>query len=290
MTAATIAAQLGGTCREGRQWRCRCPLHGGRSLLLRDGHDGRLLISCMAGCDRIEVLKELRRLRLDGFAEYTPREDEHTGNRVERQQFIARRIWQTAIPGERSPQIKRYLASAASLWLLRRRCAGPPRVWHSTTPRTGIQYPAMIGKVVDVDDQLLALHKTYLLPDGSGKVGGIQGREYLGPVAGAAVRLAPADPEQPLIVGEGIETVLSLMQLRALPGWAALSASGLRALVLAQSVRRILIAVDNDLSGAGQEAAREAAGRWQREGRTVRVAMPPEGEDWNDVLLRQKGE
>jgi hypothetical protein len=37
MTAAEIAAALGGAHREGRNWRCRCSLHGGHSLTLHDG-------------------------------------------------------------------------------------------------------------------------------------------------------------------------------------------------------------------------------------------------------------
>jgi hypothetical protein len=39
MTAAEIAAALGDARREGRAW--RCPLHSGRSLVLRDGNGGR---------------------------------------------------------------------------------------------------------------------------------------------------------------------------------------------------------------------------------------------------------
>src|SRR6476619_3809540 len=60
MSAADVAAALGDAHREGRSWRCRCPLHGGRSLVLRDGSGGRLLATCWGGCDRIEVLAELR--------------------------------------------------------------------------------------------------------------------------------------------------------------------------------------------------------------------------------------
>ena len=37
MMAAEIAGVLGDTRREGLAWRCRCPVHGGRSLTLRDG-------------------------------------------------------------------------------------------------------------------------------------------------------------------------------------------------------------------------------------------------------------
>jgi hypothetical protein len=58
--AAEIAAALGGR-REGRQWRCRCPIHGGRSLLVRDGDAGRILVFCHGGCEARDVLAELRR-------------------------------------------------------------------------------------------------------------------------------------------------------------------------------------------------------------------------------------
>ncbi len=35
----------------------------------------------------------------------------------------------------------------------------------------------------------------------------------------------------------------------------------------------------------GEAAAREAALRWKREGRSVRIARPPRGSDFNDLLL-----
>jgi hypothetical protein len=42
--AEKIAAALGGGQREGRGWRCRCPLHAGHSPVICDGRSGRLLI------------------------------------------------------------------------------------------------------------------------------------------------------------------------------------------------------------------------------------------------------
>ena len=53
MSAADIAHALGDARREGRGWRCRCPLHQGRSLTLRDGDGGRVLVTCWGGCDRL---------------------------------------------------------------------------------------------------------------------------------------------------------------------------------------------------------------------------------------------
>ena len=70
-------------------------------------------------------------------------------------------------------------------------------------------------------------------------------------------------------------------------GCAALSANGIRTLILPAAARRVRIFADNDLLGQGVVAARDAARRWLSEGRTVAVSMAPTvGEDANDVWLR----
>ena len=67
-----------------------------------------------------------------------------------------------------------------------------------------------------------------------------------------------------------------------IPSWAALSAVGLERLVLPELVAEVVIAADNDPRGV--QAANVAAARWQAEGRMVRIALPPAGQDFNDVL------
>ena len=62
-SAARIAHALGAARRQGRGWRCRCPLHGGRSLVVRDGTT-QLLVTCWGGCHRLDVLAQLRQLGL----------------------------------------------------------------------------------------------------------------------------------------------------------------------------------------------------------------------------------
>src|SRR4051812_32112843 len=63
MIAREIATALGGE-REGRSWRCPCPVHGGRSLTLTDARDGWLLIHCFGGCESRDVFNEFRALGL----------------------------------------------------------------------------------------------------------------------------------------------------------------------------------------------------------------------------------
>jgi hypothetical protein len=148
--------------------------------------------------------------------------------------------------------------------------------------RSGDIWPAMVALVTrGADDVPLAVHRTFLARDGSGKASVDPQKMMLGPCRGGVVRLAGA--EDVLMVGEGIETCLAAMQARGLPAWAALSTSGLLALDLPSDVREVIVLADGD--AAGEEAARGAALRWKREGRRARIAHSPKGLDFNDMLL-----
>ena len=99
--------------------------------------------------------------------------------------------------------------------------------------------------------------------------------------------LAPAG--EGLGVGEGIENSVAGMQAcPALPVWAALSTSGLKALHLPSLplARTVIILCDHDHNGAGERAARSTAQRWLRDGRRVQLALPPEPDtDFADVMV-----
>jgi putative DNA primase/helicase len=85
------------------------------------------------------------------------------------------------------------------------------------------------------------------------------------------------------MIGEGIETSLAAMLATGHPSWAALSTSGLRALDLPDEVRDVIVLADGD--DAGEAAAQDCSWRWKREGRRVRIARPPHGLDFNDMLM-----
>jgi hypothetical protein len=137
------------------------------------------------------------------------------------------------------------------------------------------------------DDIAIAIHRTFLSKDGLAKAAVDPQRMMLGPCRGGAVRLSwPADDR--LMVGEGIETCLAAMQATGLPTWAALSTSGLKALDLPRAIRFVTILADGD--DAGDAAACEAARRWTQEGRRVRIARPPKGLDFNDLLQGRTAE
>jgi hypothetical protein len=163
--------------------------------------------------------------------------------------------------------------------------------FHPALRHSGDLWPAMIALVTrGIDDNPVAIHRTFLARDGKGKAPVVAQRMMFGPCRGGAVRLGAADPDQWFVLAEGIETTLSVMLACGLPGWAALSANGLRSLVLPPNAAQVLICADNDHNGAGQRAAEEAAERFLREGRRVRIATPPiPGTDFNDVLRIELG-
>jgi DNA primase len=45
----------------------------------------------------------------------------------------------------------------------------------------------------------------------------------------------------------------------------------------------VIICADNDAAGEG--AAKQASVRWMLEDRVVRIARPPPGKDWNDLVM-----
>jgi hypothetical protein len=289
MTAETIARALGGH-RAGAGWTARCPAHDDRtpSLSLTDTKDGKLLVRCHAGCDQKDVIAALRgrglwsegRSRAGTWAlRRKPVEREPDGDDAKRTQR-ALAIWQSSRPSPETP-VETYLSSRGLHLPPSDALRFHPAMKH---PAGGF-WPAMVALVTKgLDGAPVAVHRTFLARDGGGKAPADPQKMMLGPCRGGAVRLA--DPGEVLMVGEGIETCLAAMQASGHPAWAALSTSGLRALDLPKDVRDVIVLADGD--EAGEAAARDCALRWKREGRRVRIARPPQGMDFNDMLSRQE--
>jgi len=288
MTAETIAKALGGR-KAGGGWTARCPAHDDRtpSLSIRDADGNKVLVRCHAGCDQEHVIAALRQRGLWGSngprsTPWTPRRKpvEHEPDRdVTRRTAMALTIWQSATPAPGTP-VAAYLAS--------RGIHLPPpdalRFHPSLKHPLGGFWPAMVALVTNgIDGTPIAVHRTFIARDGGGKAPVDPQKMMLGPCRGGAVRLA--DPDDVLMVAEGLETSLAAMQASGHPAWAALSTSGLRALDLPEDVRDLIVLADGD--DAGEAAARDCALRWKRQGRRVRIARPPQGMDFCDLLPGQ---
>ncbi|NJM81556.1 MAG: DNA primase [Tabrizicola sp.] len=156
-----------------------------------------------------------------------------------------------------------------------------PKCWHRDEGQTKpVPRPALIAAVTDGAGALQSVHRTWLAPDGQGKARVETQRRAMGHLLGNAVRLTPQDDI--LVVGEGIETMLSLVEaMPGLPVWAALSSGHLGAVLLPEGVQRLYIAIDRD--PAGQRAAERLSARATEAGIVIRVLEPRLG-DFNDDL------
>jgi hypothetical protein len=254
------------------------------SLSLHNGNDGKVLVCCHAGCDQESVIAALWTLGL--WTKAGPRRLLRPKNMVHTKlqpdpdgakRKAALRIWGSTLSAS---------ATLAETYLASRRIWLPPpptlRFHPGLEHPSGSSHPAIVALVTDgITDAPLGINRTFLARDGSGKAPVTPNKMMLGPCGGGAVRLA--NPCRVLMVGEGIETVLSAMQAKGLPAWAALTTSGLRRLDLPEFVREVIVLADAD--DGGEAAARDCALRWKRQGRLVRIAHPPPGKDFNDLLV-----
>lgn len=159
--------------------------------------------------------------------------------------------------------------------------------------------PAMVCAVQSGDDgRFLGIHRTYLDPTKPGRrLQHDDAKMTLGPIRGGAIRLSRAAPVW--MPGEGVETMLSVLQ--SYPErmvWAVISASLMRVVRLPACEHAIICADHDEPQRVGPragikeglDAAKALAGRiYEERGKAVRVqiAQPErEGQDFNDVIRR----
>ena len=135
--------------------------------------------------------------------------------------------------------------------------------------------PALVAAVTGVQ-------RTWLDPRSPAKAGVAAPRKALGRIYGLAVRFGrPADGAS-LLVGEGIETVLSVVTaVPDITAAAALSAGSLGAFAPPPGVARLVIARDDV---EGERAAERLARRCAR-ARVAAFIVVPEGDDFNHDLV-----
>jgi len=289
--ARELTLALGGRW-HGRYGAAPCPIcqperrKGQNALTVADGATGRLVLHCKKSACAFTDILAAAGLRSGDYRAPDPailaqREREAKAEAVKRA-AQAERLWREAQP----------IAGTVAEAYLRGRgitCPLPPTLrfhpacWHGPTAR---RWPALVALVEGGDG--FAVHRTYLRADGAGKAG-LEGGDklMLGATAGGAVRLS--DGPGRLVVGEGIESTLSLA-CGLLDGpvtlWAGLSASGLRGLHLPPQPGRLTIAPDGDKPG--REAGHALAERAHALGWQVSILDPGTGADFNDILQERR--
>ena len=159
-----------------------------------------------------------------------------------------------------------------------------PELWYRDG--TGMRsYPGLVAAITTSEGELSGVHRTWLDPQARDKAPLPEPRKALGPMYGNAVSLGPMPPKRgkPLVVGEGIESVLSVLTaLTELSGAAALSSSSLAAFSPPPGLERLIVARDND--AAGESASDRLRMRCRELGIATTVLVPERG-DFNDDLI-----
>ena len=195
---------------------------------------------------------------------------------------LAQRLWNNA------GQLKGPVVEAYYAW---RGVAVPKtgnlRFVDSLGHKSGVSYPAIIARAVDVNGAMTGVQRTFLAHDGAGKapVDKKLQKMSFGVIKGSMVHLAEPGNGVPLTIGEGVETTATVVQATGWPGWASLGTSGLSAGSVPEGSKDIILLGEND-GGKNARAIARIAPDLKRVGIRVRVAWPPEGfKDFNDMVM-----
>jgi hypothetical protein len=221
-----------------------------------------------------------------------------------------------------SAQLARTRAAALALWLAARPAVADTPVDHYLRAR-GIDlsrlgrqpralrfhpslhnvesqrtWPAMVAAVSGADGAHVATHRTWLAADRAGvwrKAPLEKTKMVLGRMQGGSIRLwrgasgkslSDAPPDDFVVIGEGIETCLSIAlampEARVL---ASVSLGNLGRIALPPQIRRVTIAADNDTAAEAKRGLVLGQNALMARGIEVRVARSPVGSDFNDALV-----
>ncbi|OJY94352.1 MAG: hypothetical protein BGP25_05020 [Lysobacterales bacterium 63-13] len=156
-------------------------------------------------------------------------------------------------------------------------------------------FPALVAKVVNVEGQIVTLHRTYLAMDGSGKAPVKWPKKSMAhpstrSMMGSAIRLSGV-MSRVLAVAEGIETALAVHQMTGFTTWSTVSTTFMEAFVPPPDIDAVWVWGDKDVSGGGLVSAERLVGALRARGLRATSILPPwpipEGKksiDWLDVF------
>jgi hypothetical protein len=289
--------------RNGRILVSLCPFHGERTPSFNVYEDHYHCFGCGAHGDAIDWLMLTRRMTFSEAVNYLS--GSHAAHptapatppvpvapRSSPTAHLWRRCWDEGIDPS-GTIVETYLASRGDLFLpdggsirFHPRCQRGPR----DLPGGPVFAPAMLALMTDpLSGEAVGVHRTFLLPDGSGKAPVItrgdiilQPKTILG--TWGTIRLAPeVEINRAVGIAEGIENALTAMQIITWgPTWAAGTAAEIAKFPVLPWIESLAIFTDGD--AVGERAADVCAARWRDAGREVLICIPPPGKDWNEAF------
>ncbi|MCG2841241.1 toprim domain-containing protein [Sandaracinobacter sp. RS1-74] len=275
---ATIVKNLGGhwTAKGGL---CLCPVHADRrpSLSVRVGSSS-LLFHCFAGCDTIDVLRAIRRLKLDIPTTDEPAPRPAWQGRDAAIAARARALWNEArpLPGTPGEHYARWRGLPGAADALR---------YHPRTPlgpRGAARFRPALLAAVRAGDRVIGVERLFLdVPPGLPAADLDPAKRMLGRPFDGAIHFGV--PSSVLGLAEGWETAWSAHILLRIPVWAALSNERFAQVAIPDRVERLILLPDDD--PAGLTGAGKASIAHERPGRAIETLLPALGHnDWNDQL------
>lgn len=284
--AVAVAAGLK-LIRTGNEFKACCPFHPDRSPSFTI-FDGGLRWFCFGGCGSGDVFDFLARLHHVSLPEAA---DMLTGGSLPSVYIAplpaddlpdradeARAIWRAAQPAQ-CTLAEKYLRSRGLTLPI------PASIRFACLHygNRGPKHPCLVAAVASIDNRLCGIQRTYLNADGTGKLGVEKPKLSLGRVKGGAIRLAPAGRH--MVVCEGIEDGLTLMQELGRAVWVAAGAGFLPAMQFAHGTETVAIGGDADESG--RVAAAKASEAFATRGIKTRAFFPVDAKDFNAELMQQ---
>jgi putative DNA primase/helicase len=143
------------------------------------------------------------------------------------------------------------------------------------------RHPALLAALCDVHSgEQCGIVNVYLRADGQDRLRDPKGKTSWGRCANAAVMLSAFDePTLGLVLAEGTESAVAVLNTDLAPVWATPGAGNLGAFPVLDGIEALTIAADPDK--AGRDAAARCAARWRAAGREVAIVTPSAG-DWAD--------
>ncbi len=151
------------------------------------------------------------------------------------------------------------------------------------------KYGALVAQAMSDNGTVLAVQQIYLTDSGEKAPVPVIKRTNKAVDKWAEKSAVHLLGKPPLILTEGVETALSIWQATGQETRACLGVSNIGSAPIPKGMD-VIVARDGDPAGSKADAQiKRAIGKLHQRGASVKVATPPEGKDFND-LLRESGE
>ena len=148
-------------------------------------------------------------------------------------------------------------------------------------------YGALVAIATDVEGAYLAVQQIYITNDGKKAPLKVKKRTNKARDGWSKKSVVRLPGKLPIVIAEGVETGLSIWQATGQETWVTLGVGNFRHAPVPAGAEVIIASDGNDADSEAAEQTRKAGIALKEQGVKVLVAEPPQGQDFNDVLVQQ---